>query len=339
MGNNTLIGGTGFDRAVYSSNYAAYTITHNSNGSVTVAGLGLTDTLANIEETDFADGAVGIDSNVAGISVSNASVSEGGVLHFGMTLSAAASQNITLSYDTFAGTASMADNDYLGGPGALTILAGQTTGTINIQTVQDSKAEPDETMSVHLLTAGFGNISQGIGSGTIVNAAGPAVPNISIGNTSVTEGGVLHFAVTLDQAASQSITLSYDTFAATASMADNDYLGGPGTLTILAGQPTGTINIQTVQDSRVEPDETMSVHLLTASFGNIVQAIGGGAIVNDDGVLPSVSIGNASVTEGGVLQFGVTLSAATSQNITLAMTHSWALPAWPTMTIWAVRGA
>ena len=65
-------------------------------------------------------------------------------------------------------------------------------------------------------------------------------------------------------------------------MADNDYLGGPATLTILAGQTTGTINVQTVQDFKVEPDETMSVHLLTASLGAITQGIGNGTILNDD---------------------------------------------------------
>jgi hypothetical protein len=221
-----------------------------------------------------------------------------------------------LSYDTFAGTASMADNDYLGGPGTLTILAGQTTGTINIQTVSDSKAEPNETMSVHLLTASFGAFTQAT---IISDDTAPIVPNISIGNASVTEGGLLQFGVTLSAATSQNITLSYDTFAGTASMADNDYLGGPGTLTILAGQTTGTINLQTVQDSKFEPNETMSVHLLTASLGNITQGIGTGTIVNDDAapVPPNISIGNVSVTEGGVLHFGVTLSAAATQNITL----------------------
>src|SRR5213078_3540943 len=159
--------------------------------------------------------------------------------------------------------------------------------------VQDSKVEPDETMSVHLLTTSFGIITQGVATGTIVNDdAAPGVPNISIGNASVAEGGVLHFGVTLDAAASQNITLSYDTFAGTASMANNDYLGGPGTLTILAGQTTGTINVQTVQDSTVEPDETMSVHLLTASFGNITQGIGTGTIVNAAGpAVPNITIG------------------------------------------------
>jgi hypothetical protein len=212
------------------------------------------------------------------ISIGNASAGEGGVLQFEVTLDHALGQNLTLGYDTFAGTASMANNDYLGGPGALTILAGQTTGTIKVQTVQHSTVAPDETMSVHLLTTSFGAITNSVGTGTIVNN----VPSISIGNASVTEGGALQFAVTLDKVAPQNITLGYDTFAGTASMADNDYLGGLGKLTILAGQSTGTINIQTVQDTKVEPDETMSVHLLTTNFGAIANGVGTGTIVNND---------------------------------------------------------
>jgi hypothetical protein len=150
---------------------------------------------------------------------------------------------------------------------------------IYIQTVQDSTVEPNETMSLHLLTASFGAITMGIGNGFIVNDDG--LPNISIGNASVAEGGALHFAVTLNTAAQQNITLGYDTFAGTASMANNDYVGGPGTLTILAGQTTGTINVQTVQDGQVEPDEIMSVQLTASNFGNITQGVGTGTILSN----------------------------------------------------------
>jgi chorismate-pyruvate lyase len=254
-------------------------------------------------------------NDVPNISIGNASVSEGGVLQFRVTLDKAAPQTVTLGYDTFAGTASMAANDYLGGPGTLTILAGQTTGTISIQTVQHSTYEPNETFSVHLLTTNFGAISQSVGTGTIVNnVPAPVIPNISIGNVSANEGGALQFAVTLDQATTQNVTLGYDTFAGTASMAGNDYLGGPGTLTILAGQTTGTIKVQTVQHSTVAPDETMSMHLMNANFGTITQAVGTGTIINN---VPNISIGNASMTEGGVLQFGVTLDKVAPQTITL----------------------
>jgi hypothetical protein len=172
----------------------------------------------------------------------------------------------------------------LGGSGTLTILAGQKTGEIDIQTVQDSTAEPNETMSLHLLSASFGAITMGIGNGTIFNDDG--APDISIGNASVTEGGVLHFGVTLNQAAQQDIIVGYDTFAGTASMANNDYLGGPGMLKIQAGQTTGTINIQTVLDGQVEPDEIMSVQLSGATFGSITQGLGVGTILSNSSMTP-----------------------------------------------------
>jgi len=98
------------------------------------------------------------------------------VLHFGVTLNQAAQQDIVMGYDTFAGTASMANNDYLGGPGTLTILAGQTTGTINIQTVLDGQVEPAEIMSVQLGGTTFGSISQGIGVGTILSNSSMTPP-------------------------------------------------------------------------------------------------------------------------------------------------------------------
>src|SRR5205814_1916561 len=133
-------------------------------------------------------------------------------------------------YATFTGTATGSDNDYASTTDStVVILAGQSGGTITVQTAQDSKVEADETMSVHLLSTSFGAITNAIGNGTIVNddaAGAPVVPNISIGDASVTEGGVLSFAVTLDQPTSQDVVVNWATYFGTASMADNDYLGG-----------------------------------------------------------------------------------------------------------------
>ena len=59
-GNNMLDGGSGWDRAIYSGNYASYTITHNGNGSYTIAGPDSMDTLTNVEALVFADKSVAI---------------------------------------------------------------------------------------------------------------------------------------------------------------------------------------------------------------------------------------------------------------------------------------
>jgi len=59
-GNETIDGGGGLNKVVYSGNYSAYTITHNSDGSMTVSGSGATDTLTHIQQLAFSDRTVTI---------------------------------------------------------------------------------------------------------------------------------------------------------------------------------------------------------------------------------------------------------------------------------------
>lgn len=61
LGNDKLYGGTGTDTAVYWANRAAYNLTMNLDGSITVAGSGAgltdgTDTLYSVEQLKFIDG-------------------------------------------------------------------------------------------------------------------------------------------------------------------------------------------------------------------------------------------------------------------------------------------
>jgi glucose/arabinose dehydrogenase len=55
LGDDTLSGGGGLDRATYSGARAAYTLTHNVDGSWTVAGPEGTDTLTTVERLMFSD--------------------------------------------------------------------------------------------------------------------------------------------------------------------------------------------------------------------------------------------------------------------------------------------
>jgi hypothetical protein len=55
VGNDIFDGGAGNDKAIYADISSNYTITHNPNGSVTVAGPGGTDTLTSIEKVVFND--------------------------------------------------------------------------------------------------------------------------------------------------------------------------------------------------------------------------------------------------------------------------------------------
>ena len=59
-GTNTLTGGGGWDRANYAIASGAATITHNANGTTTIAGAGFSDTLTGVEVAHFTDKDVAI---------------------------------------------------------------------------------------------------------------------------------------------------------------------------------------------------------------------------------------------------------------------------------------
>ena len=65
-GTNTLSGGSGWDRATYSTSASAATITHNSDGTVTITGNGFNDTLSGVEVANFTDGTVALRTATAG---------------------------------------------------------------------------------------------------------------------------------------------------------------------------------------------------------------------------------------------------------------------------------
>ena len=93
-----------------------------------------------------------------------------------------------------------------------------------------------------------------------VTAALP--PTLTIDDASVTEGGDLDFSVSLSYAVFEDAVITYSTADGSATTADNDYLAQINqTLTIPAGQTTGTITVVTTQDNDFEPDETLDLNL------------------------------------------------------------------------------
>jgi gliding motility-associated-like protein len=121
--------------------------------------------------------------------------------------------------------------------------------------------------------------------------------DITIDDTSVTEGGSLVFTVTLSEPSLDPITIEYTTNDGTAELADGDYTDNDDTLTILAGEQTGTITVVTGDDTVVEPDETLTVDLNSSSGGTITDAQGVGTIINDDSSVISMG-GNVTEDEG-----------------------------------------
>ena len=113
-------------------------------------------------------------------------------LTFTVTLSAASSQLVTVSYATANGTAT-AGSDYLPGSGTLTWAPGETSAkTISVTVNGDRNVEPDETFYVNLLSVSNAVISTGQGVGTIQNDDVP-LPDLIVGGwgywNTVMQGG------------------------------------------------------------------------------------------------------------------------------------------------------
>ena len=92
---------------------------------------------------------------------------------------------------------------------------------------------------------------------------------------------VLTFGVTLTRAASQSLTIDYTTSDDTAS-AGSDYTATSGTLTISAGNSSGTIEVPVLDDSHDDAGETLTPTLSNPSSGTITDGSATGTITNDD---------------------------------------------------------
>lgn len=142
-------------------------LTDTSSGTVND---GRTDTLTYDpagNRTSFNSGGSG--SSSVSISIDNPSITEGGVLAFSVTLSAPSTSSVTVNYATADGTA-IAGTDYTATSGTLSIAAGQTSGTINVSTLDDNQTgESNEQMSVNLSKPSSGStIAAGTGTGNIV---------------------------------------------------------------------------------------------------------------------------------------------------------------------------
>ena len=156
----------------------------------------------------------------------------------------------------------------------------------------------------------------------------PSPPNVSIANSSVTEGNAgtsnMSFAVTLSKTSTSPITVNYVTSNGTAT-AGADYVASSGTITFAAGQTSKIVTVGVVGDADVESNETLTVKLSNASGATITRATATGTINNDDiAAPPTVSIADASRSEGNSgtanMAFTVSLSKASTTSVTVNYT-------------------
>lgn len=216
------------------------------------------------------------------LSVNNVAVAEGQTADFTVTLSMAATQDVTFSWATAAGTAS--SDDFTTGSGSDTIIAGATTATISVATVQDDDPETSETFSLVLSGASV-SFTDSVGQCTI-NDDDVVTPSMFVSDVTVNEGDPAVFTVSLSSAAVANVNFTYSTADGSAASPD-DYTATSGSGMIPSGGIATLVSVPTIDDGEVESDETFNL-ILATNDAPFLDSVGVGTIQSDD-ILATVS--------------------------------------------------
>ena len=287
------------------------------------------------------DGTGTITDDDAELSISSPSVTEGDSgtadLEFVVSLAGVTSQQVTVGYaDATTGTATSGTDYTAVTAGTLTFAAGDTSKTVTVSVTGDTVDEPNETVVLRLSSPSNATLAGGVttldGTGTITDDDG--APELSISSPSVEEGDSgtanLEFVVSLAGVTSRQVTVGYADATTGTATSGTDYTAvTAGTLTFAAGDSAKTVTVAVTGDTVDEPNETVVLRLSSPSnatlAGGVTTLDGTGTITDDDGA-PELSISSPSVEEGDSgtadLEFVVTLTGSTSQQVTVAYADS-----------------
>ena len=135
---------------------------------------------------------------------------------------------------------------------------------------------------------GYGLVNAYVAVNTLINSPTPEPdpdPTISIGDVTQAEGdsGTTNFDFTVtrsgDTTGSSSVSFATADGSATA---DGDYISASGTVSFGAGVTQQTVTVTVNGDTTVEPDETFTVNLSSATGATIADNQGLGTITDDD---------------------------------------------------------
>ncbi|WP_395601737.1 LapA family giant adhesin [Pseudomonas sp. A1230] len=227
-------------------------------------------------------------------------VTEGGQITYTATLTNPAQTPVTVT---------------LSNGSTITIGAGQTTGTVNVPTPANDVYNNGSTVSTTITGATGGNFENLVPNPT------PAVTTItdSVDNTgltltatgSVTEGGQITYTATLTNPAQTPVTVT---------------LSNGSTITIGAGQTTGTVNVPTPANDVYNNGSTVSTTITGATGGNFENLVPNPTpavttitdSVDNTGLTLTAT---GSVTEGGQITYTATLTNPAQTPVTVTLSN------------------
>ena len=154
------------DTEIADATQASYTLVPTDQGKTIKVRATFTDDGGTEEALTSAATAVVQDSLL--LSVSDARATEGALVEFTVSLSAASGQQVTVQYATADGTAE-SGADFTPASGTLTFAANETSKSVYVATGRDAVDEENETFTLRLSNASGATLANAEATGTIVN--------------------------------------------------------------------------------------------------------------------------------------------------------------------------
>ncbi|MGF6516418.1 surface adhesion protein [Pseudomonas sp. BT76 TE3572] len=228
-----------------------------------------------------------------------ANVTEGGQITYTATLTNPAQTPVTIT---------------LSNGSTITIDAGKTTGSVNVDTPVNDVYQNGSTVSTTITGATGGNFENLVPNPapavtTITDSPDTTTVTLTAGST-VTEGGQITYTATLTNPAQTPVTVT---------------LSNGSTITIEAGKTTGSVNVDTPANDVYQNGSTVSTTITGASGGNFEQLTPSTepalTTITDSKDNTGLSLtATGSVVEGGQITYTATLTnpAGTPMTVTLS---------------------
>jgi len=203
-------------------------------------------------------------------------------LSFVVTLSAAATNQVAVSYTTADGSA-VAGTDYLAAAGTLNFAAGITQQVVQVTVLGAAGTAPTQTFSVLLSGATNAIITRAAGTGTITNTV--VTPLVSVNSPTIFAPGAgtnyVPFILSLSAAAHQPVSVQVATANQTA-VAGVDYVPLSQTVTFTAGQLQQIVSVGVIGSTNAGTARTFALNLSAPSGLIIAQSQGICTIFNNN---------------------------------------------------------
>ncbi|MGI3018463.1 retention module-containing protein, partial [Shewanella algae] len=224
-----------------------------------------------------------------------AEVNEGGQISYTATVNNAPETDLVLTLSNGA---------------SITIAAGQTEGTVTVDAPTDDVYQDGEILTVGITDAQGGNyedLNLGNSVDTQVNDTIDTTTVTLTAPAEVNEGGQITYTATVNNAPETDLVLT---------------LSNGASITIAAGQTSGTVTVDAPSDDVFVDAETLTVGIDSAqggNFENLDTSDTASTLVNDttDTVFAQISVDKTSVAEGGEITYTVTLVDANGNPVTL----------------------